>query len=177
MSLGQTILGLLEAHPRHGYDIKRAYDAHFAQGRSLHYGQVYSTLSRLLKYGLVEVEGVEPGDGPERKRYAITNAGITDVNRWLVTPEDPEPYLQNTLYTKVVLALLTGRSAHDLLDTQRTQHLCRMRELTRRKEEGDLVDSLVCDHALFHLDADLRWLELTADRLDDLTAKVTADYE
>ncbi len=48
-----------------------------------------------------------------------------------------------------------------------------MRELTRRKTSGDLVDQLICDHALFHLEADLRWLDLTAARLDDLKSAVT----
>jgi DNA-binding PadR family transcriptional regulator len=173
MSLGPTFLGLLESGPRHGYDLKRAYDEQFGQGRPLAYGQVYATLSRLLKNGLVEVDGVEPGGGPERKRYAVTSAGVTDVERWLGQPEKPEPYLQNTLYAKVVLALLTGRGAAEILDTQRAEHLRLMRELTRRKSGGDLTDQLICDHALFHLEADLRWLELTADRLDQLAAAVS----
>ncbi|MDT0320986.1 PadR family transcriptional regulator [Streptomyces millisiae] len=172
MSISHTLLGLLEAGPRHGYDLKRAFDAHFGQDRPLHYGQVYSTMSRLLKHGLVEVEGIEPGDGPERKRYAITDAGVTDVESWLTSPEKPEPYLHSVLYTKVVLALLTGRDAAVLLDTQRAEHLRLMRELTRRKTGGDLADQLICDHALFHLEADLRWLELTTARLDRLAAEI-----
>ena len=166
MSIGHTLLGLLESGPRHGYDLKRAFDEKFGHDRPLHYGQVYSTMSRLLKNGLVEVDGIEPGGGPERKRYAITDAGVTDVQRWLATPEKPEPYLQSTLYTKVVLALLTRRDAADILDTQRAEHLRMMRILTDRKRKGDLADQLICDHALFHLEADLRWLELTAARLD-----------
>ncbi|GGM69478.1 PadR family transcriptional regulator [Longimycelium tulufanense] len=170
--VGHTLLALLEGGPRHGYDLKRAYDERFGHDRPLHYGQVYSTLSRLLKNGLVEVDGLEAGGGPERKRYAITDAGITDVAAWLDTPEKPEPYLQNTLYTKVVLALMTGRSAADVLDAQRSEHLRMMRELTRRKAGGDLADQLICDHALFHLEADLRWLELTAARLDQLAAEI-----
>src|SRR6185437_8197215 len=121
MSIGQTFLGLLESSPRHGYELKRLYDERFGQGRPLHYGQVYSTLARLLKSGLVEVDGVEPGDGPERKRYTITEAGVTDVQRWLSQPEKPEPYLQSVLYTKVLLALLTERSAADILDLQRAE--------------------------------------------------------
>ena len=172
MSIGHALLGLLEGGPRHGYELKRAYDQRFGQDRPLHYGQVYSTLSRLLRDGLVEVDGVEPGGGPERKRYAITAAGVTDVEQWLASPERPEPYLHSTLYAKVVLALLTGRSAVDVLDTQTAEHLRAMRELTRRKSSGDLADQLICDHALFHLEADLRWLELTAARLDDLTKEV-----
>jgi DNA-binding PadR family transcriptional regulator len=170
MSIGQTFLGLLEANPRHGYELKRLYDERFGQGRPLHYGQVYSTLARLLKSGLVEVDGVEPGAGPERKRYAITTAGVTDVQRWLAQPEKPDIYLQNTLYAKVVLGLLTGRNAADILDIQRAEHLRLMRALTRRKADGDLADQLICDFALFHLEADLRWLELTTARLDHLAA-------
>ncbi|MBH1935580.1 PadR family transcriptional regulator [Streptomyces sp. AV19] len=174
MSIGHTLLGLLESGPRHGYDLKKTFDEHFGQDRPLHYGQVYSTMSRLLKNGLVEVEGIEPGDGPDRKRYAITDAGVTDVAKWLARPEKPEPYLQSTLYTKVVLALLTGRSAAGLLDAQRSEHLRLMRGLTERKRNGDLADQLICDHALFHLEADLRWLELTAARLDQLAKAVGA---
>jgi DNA-binding PadR family transcriptional regulator len=174
MSLGHTFLGLLEGQPRHGYDLKRTYDEQFGHDRPLPYGQVYATLSRLLKNGLVEVDSVEPGGGPERKRYAITEAGVTDVARWLGRPERPEPYLQSVLYTKVVLALLTGRSAADLLDVQRSEHLRLMRELTRRKLDGDLADQLICDHALFHLEADLRWLELTSARLDEFAATLSA---
>ncbi|MEU9056691.1 PadR family transcriptional regulator [Streptomyces sp. NPDC048384] len=172
MSISHTLLGLLESGPRHGYDLKRAFDERFGSDRPLHYGQVYATMSRLLKNGLVEVDGTEAGGGPERKRYAITDAGITDVEQWLAQPEKPEPYLQSTLYTKVVLALLTGRSAADVLDAQRGEHLRLMRELTRRKSSGDIADRLICDHAVFHLDADLRWLELTAARLDQLARKV-----
>ena len=173
MSIGHTLLGLLEKGPRHGYDLKKAYDERFGHDRPLHYGQVYTTLSRLLRNGLVEEAGVESGDGPDRKRYAITDAGVTDVEHWLGTPESPEPYLQNTLYAKVVLALLSGRSADDVLDVQRAAHLTTMRELTKRKAEGDLADQLICDHALFHLEADLRWLELTAARLGRLKTAVT----
>ncbi|MGX1756605.1 PadR family transcriptional regulator [Streptomyces lydicus] len=174
MSIGHTLLGLLESGPRHGYDLKRAFDERFGQDRPLHYGQVYSTMSRLLKNGLVEVDAVEAGAGPERKRYAITEAGVTDVAQWLASPEKPEPYLQSTLYTKVVLALMTNRNAAELLDSQRAEHLRLMRGLTERKRTGDLADQLICDHALFHLEADLRWLELTAARLDKLAEAVRA---
>ncbi|MQY13457.1 hypothetical protein SRB5_36050 [Streptomyces sp. RB5] len=174
MSIGHVLLGLLESGPRHGYELKRAFDERFGHDRPLAYGQVYATMARLLKNGSVEVDAVESGEGPERKRYAVTDAGVTDVEQWLGRPEKPEPYLQSTLYTKVVLALLTRRDAAELLDVQRTAHLGLMRELTRRKTSGDLADQLICDHALFHLEADLRWLELTAARLDQLGKEVRA---
>jgi len=173
VSIGATLLGLLETGPQYGYSLKKSYDAHFGRDRPLDYGQVYATLSRLLRAGLVESGGVEPGGGPSRRRYAITEAGVTDVDRWLSTPEEPAPYLQNALYTKLVLALLSHRPAQELLDRQRAAHLAAMRELTARKRSGDLADQLICDHALFHLEADLRWLELAAARVDRLAAAVT----
>jgi DNA-binding PadR family transcriptional regulator len=174
MSISKTFLGLLEAGPSHGYDLKREYDARFGLDRPVAYGQVYATLSRLLKNGLVVVDGTEPGDGPERKRYAITDGGVADVERWLSEPERPDLYLQSTLYVKVVLALRSGRAATEVLDTQRAEHLRLMRELTARKLSGTLADQLVCDHALLHLEADLQWLELTAARLDELAGQVAA---
>lgn len=174
MSIGKTFLGLLETRPSHGYDLKREYDERFGHDRPLAYGQVYATLARLLKNGLVQVDGVEPGDGPERKRYAITEQGVADIGAWLSQAEKPDLYLQSTLYTKVVLAMLTDRTAVDVLEVQRAEHLKLMRTLTKRKLAGDLTDQLICDHAIFHLEADLRWLELTAARLDDLATEVRA---
>jgi DNA-binding PadR family transcriptional regulator len=174
MSVTKTFLGLLEGGDSHGYDLKREYDAYFGSDRPVAYGQVYATLARLLKGGLVTVDAVEAGEGPDRKRYAITEAGVADIEQWLARPEAPETYLQSVLYAKVILALRSGRSATAVLDAQRSEHLQSMRDLTRRKARGDLADQLICDHALFHLEADLRWLELTAARLEELAGQVSA---
>lgn len=172
MTIATAFLALLEGRPQHGYDLKRAYDQHFGHDRPLHYGQVYTTLAKLLKNGLVTVDGTDGEGGPDRKRYTITEAGVTDVQRWLDEPEKPDQYLQSSLYAKVIGALLTGRSAVEVLDVQREEHLVAMRELTRRKRGGDLAARLICDHALFHLEADLRWLEHTATVLDQLADEV-----
>ncbi|MCI2416502.1 PadR family transcriptional regulator [Saccharopolyspora sp. K220] len=172
MSISLTMLGLLESGPSYGYDLKRAYDASFGHAKSLAYGQVYATLSRLLRDELVKVHGVESGEGPERKRYSITDAGKQRVEKWLSTPEKPVADLHNTLYAKVVLAVRSGRNATDVLDRQRAAHLARMRELTRRKAEAEPGEQLVHDYALFHLEADLRWLELAVTRLEPLSQEV-----
>ncbi|ETK31645.1 PadR family transcriptional regulator [Microbispora sp. ATCC PTA-5024] len=172
MNIPGTLLGLLEPRPRHGYDLKRAYDGYFGQGRPLPYGQVYATLGRLERDGLVTVAGLESGAGPERKRYAITSSGVSTVETWLATPEQPEPHLQTVLFAKVVLALLSGRPAEEYLDAQRAAHLRRMRELTTFRREADLSGSLVADYALFHLEADLRWLDLAVARLDRLAKEI-----
>ena len=172
MTVPLTLLGLLEREPSHGYDLKRDYDAFFGRGKPLSFGQVYNTLGRLARDGKVVVGEVGPGEGPDRKRYIITERGATEVDAWLAEPVEPEPHLQTTLFAKVTLALMLGRPAEAYLDTQRAAHLKRMRELTEIKRGGELVDALLADHGLFHLEADLRWIELTAARLDALAERV-----
>jgi len=83
-------------------------------------------------------------------------------------PVKPDPDLQTVLFVKVVLALLLDRSAESYLDIQRSAHLRRMRELTELKRSTDLIDSLLADHGLFHLEADLRWIDTTTARLGAL---------
>jgi DNA-binding PadR family transcriptional regulator len=172
MTVPLALLGLLEREPSHGYDLKRDYDAYFGRGKPLLSGQVYATLARLARDGKVVVGDAEPGAGPDRKRYVITELGATEVETWLTEPAEPEPHLQTVLFTKVVLALMLGRDAHAYLDTQRAAHLQRMRELTEIRRSGALLDKLLADHGLFHLDADLRWIETTVARLGVLADEV-----
>jgi DNA-binding PadR family transcriptional regulator len=172
MSVPLTLLGLLEREPSHGYDLKRDYDTFFGRGKPLPFGQVYATLGRLARDGKVAVAAAEPGEGPDRKRYVITERGVTEFETWLTEPVEAEPHLQTVLFAKVVLALMLGRPAAEYLDTQRAAHLQRMRELTDLKRTGDLVDALLADHGLFHLEADLRWIDMTAARLDLLAKRV-----
>lgn len=169
MSVAPTLLGLLAEQPRHGYELKQLYDERFGSGRPLRFGQVYATLSRLLRDGLVGIDAVEPGEGPERKRYALTAAGVDDFERWLGTAEPPQAYLNSTLFAKVILAVVTGRSARGVLKTQRSAHIALMRNLTASKRTADVASIILIDYALAHLEADLRWMELTAARLDELT--------
>lgn len=172
MSVPYTLLGLLEPAPRHGYELKREYDSLFTHARPVKFGQVYSTLARLQRDGLVAATSEVPGRGPDRRLYAITEEGVADLDLWLREPEPAEPYIRSVLFSKVVLALLSGRSARRFLDAQREEHQRRMRELTRAKRKGDLADRLVADYALFHLEADIKWIELTSARLARLREEI-----
>ncbi len=167
-----TLLGLLEREPSHGYDLKRDYDTYFGRGKPLPFGQVYATLGRLARDGKVTGWDAEPGAGPDRKRYAITEIGAREFDTWLAEPIEPEPHLQTVLFAKVVLALMLGRSAETYLDSQRAAHLQRMRNLTETKRSGGLMDALLADHGLFHLEADLRWIDVTSARLGALAEMV-----
>jgi DNA-binding PadR family transcriptional regulator len=174
MSVPLTLLGLLEREPSHGYDLKRDYDTFFGRGKPLPYGQVYATLGRLARDGKAVAGPAEHGEGPDRKRYAITPSGVEEVEQWLSTPAEPEPHLQTVLFAKVVLALMLNRPADRYLDRQRAAHLRRMRELTDMKQHGTMVDTLLADHGLYHLEADLRWMDHTAARLGILAEEVRA---
>lgn len=166
MSLSYALLGLLEERPRHGYELKHLYDERFGPGRAVKFGQIYATLARLQRDGWVDIAAVESGAGPDRKLYLVTSEGVADLERWLREPQTPEPPGRKALFTKVVLALMSGRSAAEVLDIQRAAHLVRMRELTERKRTSDLTDMLALDFELFHLEADLRWIETAGARVE-----------
>lgn len=174
MNVPTTLLGLIEAEPSHGYELKRTYDTLFADhGRPLPFGQLYNTLARLERDGQVNVSGSEPGIGPDRKRYAITGTGVSTLEHWLAEPEQPQPLLHATLFVKVVLALLSQRPAARYLEAQRVAHLAQMRKLTAMRKAGPLSKTVLADYGLFHLEADLRWIEQTAARLDQLRKEIT----
>src|SRR4029077_18095036 len=146
--------------------------AFFGRGRQLPFRQVYTTLGPLGRDGKIVPGDDEPRDGADRTRYAITATGRHVVDTWLAEPVEPEPHLQTVLFAKVTLALMLGKPAAAYLDTQRSAHLRRMQELTEVKRTGPLVDVLLSDHALFHLEADLRWIDLTSARLAELAEAV-----
>jgi DNA-binding PadR family transcriptional regulator len=174
MSVTYALLGLLDEGPVHGYELKRQFDRYFAPDHGLPFGQVYATLERLEKHGRVAIAAIEQDEGPERRRYAITAAGEEALEEWLREPLEPEPHLRSALFAKVVLCVLRGRSLDALLDAQRHAHLARMRELTNVRRSAAVPLALLADYAIFHLEADLRWIELTGARVDELRARITA---
>jgi DNA-binding PadR family transcriptional regulator len=173
MDNASTLLGLLDAGVGYGYDLKNTYDRWFGSRKPLAFGQVYAVLARLSRDGLIASAGDEAGSGPERKRYEITDAGRQRVVAWLFTADTPSPELQSNLFAKTVIALLLDADAGRLLDVQRLQHTARMRQLTREKSDAELTTILLCDYALFHIEADLRWIDLTEARLTQLREEVS----
>jgi len=174
MTSSMALLGLLANGPRHGYELKRTYDRRFPQARPLAYGQVYATLARLTRDGLIDVATTDTQAGPERTAYGLTPVGDTELHAWTVDPLPAAPYIANELFTKVVVALLAGDSAAAFLKKQRDVHMERMRELTAVKTDphSSTADVLSADFALSHLDADLRWIATTSQRLDVLAMEV-----
>jgi DNA-binding PadR family transcriptional regulator len=169
VSTPHVILGLLSAGARHGYELKKAHDERFPEARPLAFGQVYATLERLAKKGHVEAAEVERVDGPDRTRYRLTPDGREELSAWLSQVEPPAPFVANPLATKATIALLAADrdTATAYLRRQRDAHLDRMREFTRMKTDpaASIAQVLAADHAIAHLDADLRWLETALDRV------------
>ncbi len=176
VTLGHVVLGLLAQGERHGYDLKRQYDARFPAARPLAAAQVYATLDRLQRDGWVTPGAVERVGGPDRHTYAMTPAGRSELERWLAEVETPAPFVANPLSIKVTLALLVadGATATDYLRRQRAAHLARMREYTTVKthSESSLAAVLAADYALNHLDADLRWIDTALARVSALSEEI-----
>lgn len=175
MDSALTLLGLIGARtePGYGYHLKQTYDRLFGLRKALAFGQVYATLARMLRDGLILATGEESGEGPDRKRYGITEAGRLKIAEWMFTPDVPSEALQSNLFAKTVVALLLDEDAERLLDLQRSRHMAEMRGLTKAKQEADLMHVLIYDHALFHIEADLRWIDLTGARLTQLKASLS----
>lgn len=169
METQYALLGLLSREANYGYELKKLYNQYFAADKPILAGQIYATLSRLLRDAKVaEVVDDTPSGGPARTRYALTQAGSATVLNWLNTPQPPSPTLQADLYFKVVLALIMDGDASAFLSAQRKTHLARMRELTKRKLHASLAEKLLIDNAIFHIEADLRWIEVAGSRMSKL---------
>jgi DNA-binding PadR family transcriptional regulator len=175
MSASYALLGILGKQSSYGYDLKHEYDSLYGTEKSLPFGQVYATLSRLLRDRKVSIEATEQSAGPERKLYAITKLGRADLEKWLATPEKLHPNTQTVLFIKVVTSILLDKEPNMYLDVQRAAHIARMRNLTKVRRESDLAESLQADYAIFHLEADLRWMDLTAARLQTLKKEIQGE--
>jgi DNA-binding PadR family transcriptional regulator len=171
VSTANILLGLLATGPQHGYQLKRAHDERLPRAKPVPFGQVYATLGRLERDGLVEPTGHDRDGGPDRTWYAVTDRGRQALDSWLGSVEPPVPYVTSALFAKVVVALLVAdeQRARDYLTAQRRAHTERLRELTAVKTDptASLGEVVAADFAIGHLDADLRWLQTTLDRVAD----------
>jgi DNA-binding PadR family transcriptional regulator len=165
MAIPEVVLAVLRRGPAHGYSVKREHDAWFPEARPIAYGQIYATLARLERDGLVEIAETRAGEGPERTVYAITPAGEQRLVEWLHEPAAAGGGASDEIVRKAVAALRTGDDPAGFLDRQRTAHLRRMRELAAGASGADPSARMARDHLIAHLDADLRWLDLAVERV------------
>ena len=159
----QALLALLAKEPAHGYELKQALEQTFGSAWSPpNIGQIYVTLSRLERDGLVRSQDVEQASRPNKKVYELTEAGREDLAKWAAEPSDG-PRVRDEFFMKLVLAPLTGIADRmALINRQRRHYLSLMRDLNKiaeRTDPGNRVALLLIEGAMLHLQADLDWLE------------------
>jgi DNA-binding PadR family transcriptional regulator len=160
------ILALLSRQPAHGYELKQALEQRFdGVLPPLNAGQVYTTLQRLERDGLVEGDQIAQSDRPNKRVYALTDAGQLAVREWLETPS-AGARLKDEFFMKLALA---GAFADPqiLIDRQRRTYLQALHDLDRLAVNGDAdgMARLLVEGAALHLEADLKWLDLCEQRL------------
>ncbi|MFJ8186565.1 PadR family transcriptional regulator [Streptomyces sp. NPDC096105] len=176
MSTPHVLLGLLAPRAMHGYELKLVHDERLPGAKPLPFGQVYSTLGRLERDGMVAEAGHDRAGGPDRTTYEVTGEGREALGAWLARVEPPAPHLSNVLLAKVVITLLVNdeTAARRQLAAQRAAHLARMRALTALKTAArtPVAHVLAADLAISHLDADLRWMQSALERVTELHQEV-----
>lgn len=168
MSVRNSLLAILAAQPTHGYGLKADFERNTSGAWPLNIGQVYTTLARLERDGLVEPQGASD-DGP-RQTWRITDAGRSELSRWFGEPVESDPPPRDELAIKVLLAIAADRDdVSAILDAQRAATLERMGELTRQKQRADpereLPWVLLLDALILKAKAELDWIELCEARL------------
>ena len=167
MSVRHAILALLSEGPKYGLQLQKEFESSTGEVWPLNIGQVYTTLQRLERDGLVESDETE-NEGPQ-KGFHITDAGSTELSSWLNTPPDMTSPPRDELVIKVLSAIrVPGVSVHDVIQVHRRYLVELMQQWTRLKEdeaEFDLTFALVVDAELFRLDSVVRWLDTADGRL------------
>ncbi|QKW33021.1 PadR family transcriptional regulator [Actinomadura sp. NAK00032] len=158
-----AVLALLAKEPSHGYGLRaRLRSALGPLGESMNAGQVYVTLARLEKAGLVVCEVAEGlPDRPDRKVYALTPAGQQRVAAWLSEVNWPKPNLAEFHLKLAAAAAARLADPVELVDAQRRELLRRLAEVQRAAlaEPDGSTAGLLMEGVALRLQADLRWLE------------------
>jgi DNA-binding PadR family transcriptional regulator len=167
MSVRHALLALLREGPKYGLQLRQEFEARTGEVWPLNVGQVYTTLQRLERDGLVESDDPER-EGPQ-KGFRITAAGDRELDRWLRTPPETAPPPRDELVIKVLVAMrLPGVDTHELIQVHRRHLVELMQQYTHLKaeaSEGDIGLALVVDAEVFRLEAAVRWLDAADARL------------
>jgi DNA-binding PadR family transcriptional regulator len=164
-----AFLALLARRPAHGYELKQQLEETFGGVLPpLNAGQVYTTLARLERDGLVRGDEV-PEDARNKRVYELTPTGLEALRQW-TQAASPAVKVKDEFFMKLVLASVTGiADPKALLDRQRREYLQALRDLddAAARSDGslDVAAALLIEGAALHLEADLKWLDRCAERL------------
>jgi DNA-binding PadR family transcriptional regulator len=174
MSVRNALLGLLAQKPRHGYELHAAFEAVVGgeQNWDVKPAQIYTTLTRLEKDGLVKEDGLEQGGGPEKRIYTVTRAGREALAEWFASGVALD-HQRDEFFVKLLLAIATGEASPlKIIQTQRNKLYQDLHALTAHRNLTDpkiaLAQLLLYDKAIMHLEADVRWLDMVEARIDEV---------
>lgn len=168
MSMRHAVLGLLAEGPRHGYELKGALEEELLPLTPVNFGQVYSTLDRLQRDGLLTHEEVAQGERPDKKVYTLTKAGRAELGSWMASPSVPALDLRNETFLKLALSRRlsiggAGLSASDVVAVERRaafEQLHQVAQARLQAEEGLQPETgLLLVLAALRLEAFLKWLD------------------
>jgi DNA-binding PadR family transcriptional regulator len=180
MSVRHALLALLEQGPMYGYQLRSEFESRTGSTWPLNVGQVYTTLARLERDGLVAGQG---DDGEGHVMYDVTDAGRVAVTEWFSTPVGRTQPPRDELAIKLAIAVtLPGIDVAELVQRQRSATMTALQDYTRLKRQASLSDdpadlawSLVLDSLVFAAEAEIRWLDHCETRLRRVaTARVQA---
>lgn len=174
MAFRHAVLALLAQHPRHGYELRAAFEAVVGgeQNWDVKPAQIYTTLSRMERVGLVAEQAVEQDGGPEKRIYDITPDGRRALDEWFTEGAASE-HTRDEFFIKLMLALASNvADPSRLIQIQRTHLFRELHAITAQRTHLDpkkeLAQVLLLDKVAMHLEADLRWLDMTEGRLDEI---------
>lgn len=168
MSVRHALLALLSEEPKYGLRLQQEFEERTGEVWPLNVGQVYITLQRLERDGLVRSDSRE-ASGPQQKRFTLTQAGSAELEDWLRTPTGDLPPPRNELVIKVLISLrVPGADVHDIVQAHRRHVIELMQrywQLKAQAAEDDVGLALVADAELFRLEGIARWLDAADARL------------
>jgi DNA-binding PadR family transcriptional regulator len=171
MSVRQALLALLEQGPMYGYQLRAEFERRTGSTWPLNIGQVYTTLTRLERDGLVAEDGA---DGEGHVVYRVTEAGREEVATWFTTPVERTQPPRDELAIKLALAVtVPGVDVGTVIQQQRSATIVALQDYTRLKrarptnvdDPADMAWSLVLDSLVFAAEAEVRWLDHCEARL------------
>lgn len=170
MGVREGLLALLHVAPSHGYQLRSDLEATVADLWSVNIGQIYTTLQRLERDGLVVAAGDADADG--KVPYRLTDAGRDDVTTWMTTAQPRRDDVRDELVLKILLARRSGLVGPQVvIDRQREATMQALQDFTRRRAALDpargLEELLALDRLALRARAELDWLDLVEQRLAD----------
>jgi len=181
MSVRQALLALLEEGPMYGYQLRSEFERRTGATWPLNVGQVYTTLTRLERDGLVtQVTPHSGADSEGHVVYEVTTAGRDEVATWFTTPVGRSTPPRDELAIKLALAVtVPGVDVGTVIQQQRSATMTALQDYTRLKRDrvdampGDLAWGLVLDSLIFTAEAEVRWLDHCEARLRRAAVEAT----